>query len=132
LPDSVYKFSYRSKKTIISDKGVILDNGGLDIYSNNSSDTIVIIPATKDKIISLTVNNISLEGNNDYLGVYYGIFSDSSDAEFIQNIYYSDILELISNDPTGAITLIFNSDEIYQSEGFVHILNHTDQQIRRS
>jgi trimeric autotransporter adhesin len=136
LTDSSNNFNYRSRKTIIADSGLIFDNGGIFMYSNNSSDTLIIIPATENAKLSLRVNNILLEDGYDYLSVYYGIISDSTTATFVQNITSSS-QTYRSNDPTGAISLIFRSNGSVTYSGFelsfdtLSSVNHSDIEIKQ-
>jgi hypothetical protein len=114
---NITDFQYRKKKTIVANSGFIRDNGGNSYYSNSSSDTIVIVPKTKGKQIALYVNSFNVEYSYDKLMIYDGIFSDSTTPKYIANITYNGT-SYISSDNSGAISLVFTSNESTNYSGF--------------
>jgi gliding motility-associated-like protein len=96
--------------------GTLLDPGGLANYPNNSNITTTICPLTPGGFIQLSFTTFDTELNFDDLTIYDG----PTTAAPILGIY-SGVLSAFSvqaSNPTGCLTLVFQSDGFVNSAGF--------------
>lgn len=96
----------------------IMDDGGIENYSNYSDGGIIIFPNEENKLIKLRIEEFSTEYRYD--GLY--IYSGEDNASLLDDLNGSgfDMSEYVSADlETGAIYLKQYSDYSYTYPGFV-------------
>ncbi len=96
--------------------GSLLDPGGLGNYGNNEFVTMTLCPNSPGASIQLDFSAFNLESNFDFLTIY-----DGSNISGPTIGSYSGFLPpfiIQSSDPSGCITLVFQSDATATFSGF--------------
>lgn len=76
-PDNAILIPSSGTETIQTDcEGLLLDNGGLNRYSNNTFGSVTISP-TDAETVTLTFTDFSFEDNTDFLRIYDGTTTSS-------------------------------------------------------
>ncbi len=111
--------------TITACDVVLLDPGGNGNYPNNIEGYIVrLVPTTPGSYISLSFETFEIEPSNDELYIYDGNFASEEEADELSLVgAFSGLSEqtpgdIIATNATGALTLIFYSDNILNGQGF--------------
>lgn len=96
-------------------RGKIIDDGGVDEdYNNNVNQTFTVCPGDAHNCISLNVEAFATESRYDVLKIYAGNGTAGLEMASYSGALLPRTLEL----PPGCFTLVFESDENINLEGF--------------
>lgn len=111
-----------SANTILQDNGTYMDPNGFSNYSNSSNITQTICPSVAGQCVTLQFLEFNLEANFDYLRIYDGI--TTSTTNLIATLT-GNYLPTNFTSTSGCLTLIFTSDSNVSSSGwFANILTN--------
>lgn len=115
---NTYNVPVSGQNSITTCDAIIYDNGGpLDNYSRNCNGSIVINPGTPNGVLAITSGNFSTERNYDYIIVYSGVGTSGTQLARLESAG-SVLTPIVSQDPSGALTILFHSDNSSQRSGF--------------
>jgi hypothetical protein len=107
-----------STKTQNHCKEEFTDSGGIDEnYQDRARDTIVYKPSEKGKKVVLDFEYIDTEKNYDSLWIYDGPTAEWYNFKKLFTGYHENE-RITSTHPSGALTVIFNSDESITKKGW--------------
>ena len=102
------------------------DNGLLNNYASNSSDTITICPSGSAEIVSVVFSSFETEENYDSLMVFNGATVNDPIIGIYQGNLLDSIGTITSTNPNGCLTFLFASDISFQYSGWVAQINCID------
>ena len=109
-----YVMSYQTKDTLTTCDAIIYDNGGKDgNYQSDSQDTLFIKPGEEGKIVRVDLNSLKID-QDDNLIIYDGLTFKSQLLNYQQIV---DTYVIYSNDESGALTVVFNSNSTGSRDG---------------
>ncbi|MDG2484365.1 MAG: gliding motility-associated C-terminal domain-containing protein [Flavobacteriaceae bacterium] len=95
----------------------IFDSGGANgNYSSNELITVTVFPENPGDVVTFTFNFFDIENNWDFLFVYDG--PDTSSTEVGQFTGSTTPDPITSTDATGALTFVFDSDGFINASGY--------------
>jgi hypothetical protein len=104
---------YMNSSTATTCEGTFFDSGGPgENYQNNENLSLTIFPETEGSKVNIRFTQFDTETNYDYLYVYN---ADKVSEEFLMGQFSgigvpSELSNLTSSHPTGALTFVFTSD----------------------
>ena len=111
-----YLMPVSGSDTISVCTGTLKDNGNNGNYSDNINSTLVIKPGVPGNYIKISCNSINMEACCDRLFIFSGIGTNMNNL--IGVFTSTSTFTVISTDVTGALTLVFESDEVTVGAGF--------------
>lgn len=114
-----YNIPASGTQSITVCSGILYDNGGTSNYTDNSTGTITIHPATLGTYIQLDFTTFALDAG-DYLEIWDGA---NTSATYISPYYTLSPGLLTASSPSGALTIRFVSSFSGNAEGIVAAIN---------
>jgi hypothetical protein len=106
--------------TVYACSGSFYDSNPNGDYDNNEATSTVIYPGSSGNIVSLTFNTFDTETGYDFMEVFNGVGTTTSLGVFDGT---TNPGPFISTDPSGALTVVFNSDGITTAAGWDATIN---------